>query len=373
MNLSGTSRKRLTLGLSLFLGLLAFKYLFPVLVPFLLGLSAALLLSPMISWLQRKFHLRHKTAAVLSVLTLLSLLGGILFGLGKLLLVAVSRLYQQAPVLLSGISAASSAIAGSIESFSLLLPGSAGDAFRSWSENLVSASGTLAATLYEKFFTLVSGLLGKLPDYLLMALTTLLACFFSAGELPRIREQLLTRLSPGARNRTQQLLHSTKTVVGNYFRAQLQLLGITFLILSGGFILLREQSPVLLALGISLLDALPVFGTGTVLLPWSLGKLLIGHTGKGIALLLLYAIAALTRNALEPRLLGRQMGISPLYTLFAIYAGYRFSGLGGMLLFPILLMVGAELYRISRIPLPGTPTKESPRVSFFSHTENSGG
>jgi predicted PurR-regulated permease PerM len=116
------------------------------------------------------------------------------------------------------------------------------------------------------------------------------------------------------------------------------------LILLIGFLLLRVSLPLFFALGIAVLDALPLFGTGTALLPWSLFSMISGDLHLGLGLLILYAVCALSRNVLEPKLLGAQLGVSPLLTLLAIYVGYRVSGFGGMLLLPILTLVGMQLW-----------------------------
>ena len=99
--------------------------------------------------------------------------------------------------------------------------------------------------------------------------------------------------------------------------------------------ILQIDYPFLFGLVISLVDALPALGTGLVLIPWSMVMFLQGNTFLGTGLLFLYGAAALIRTALEPRLLGKQMGLNPLLTLFALYSGYRLLGIWGMILFPI--------------------------------------
>ena len=102
------------------------------------------------------------------------------------------------------------------------------------------------------------------------------------------------------------------------------------------------------ALGIAavtaLIDALPVFGTGTILIPWALALFLQGETKTGIGLVILYGAAALSRQALEPRLVGKQVGLNPVLTLLALYTGYRLLGVGGMIVFPIAAMLFKQLW-----------------------------
>ena len=88
-------------------------------------------------------------------------------------------------------------------------------------------------------------------------------------------------------------------------------------------------------LALALVDAIPILGTGTVLLPWSLICFWEGNTTRGVGLLLLYAVAAATRTVLEPKLVGKHLDLDPLATLVALYAGFRLWGIPGLLLAPI--------------------------------------
>ena len=120
-------------------------------------------------------------------------------------------------------------------------------------------------------------------------------------------------------------------------------MGVTFVILLLGFVLLRIPYAVFWALGVSLVDAFPVLGTGTVLLPWSLVCLLQGDSPRAIGILGIYIAASLIRSALEPKLVGRHLGLDPLITLMALYAGYKLWGIGGMILAPMLAVTATQI------------------------------
>lgn len=113
--------------------------------------------------------------------------------------------------------------------------------------------------------------------------------------------------------------------------------------MAGGLILLRVPYSALWSLVIALVDAIPMLGTGTILVPWAGFCLLEHHTARALGLLGLYLAATLTRSTLEPRLVGRQLGLDPLLTLAALYAGFRLWGVGGMLLAPILTVTAVQL------------------------------
>ena len=332
----------LLLGAGLFL--LGLKYLLPLVLPFLLGIGTAAALTPLIRLLQRRFSLRRGVSAALTVTGILGAMILLLWLLTRLLMRQIAGLYDRLPELLASASQGLTAFGAWAERLSELLPGGVGDAFSDWAAEIVRSGGTLASSLYERLFSLVYDFLGKLPDTLLFLLTTILSCYFSAAELPRLRAICREHLPARLLNYGRKLSASMKTVLTGWVRAQLILMGITFLILLCGLWILGVSFPLLPALMIALLDALPLFGTGTVLLPWGLLRLISGDFHLGLGLMVLYAAAALSRNVLEPRLLGAQVGVSPLLTLFAIYMGYRLSGFTGMILLPIGVMVAFELW-----------------------------
>ena len=94
---------------------------------------------------------------------------------------------------------------------------------------------------------------------------------------------------------------------------------------------------------IALVDAVPLLGSGLVLVPWSVVSFLSGRSGEGIGLLITFAAAFLIRTALEPRLVGKQMGLDPLLTLVALYLGFQLGGLWGLIFAPILAVTAMEL------------------------------
>ena len=124
--------------------------------------------------------------------------------------------------------------------------------------------------------------------------------------------------------------------MGGWLKAQGKLALVTCGVLAAGFLLLRIPYGVLWAVPVALVDAVPMLGTGVVLIPWALVVFLQGKTMLGIGLLLLCAVSMILRRVLEPKMVGEQLGLDPLLTLVFLYAGYRFWGFTGMILAPLL-------------------------------------
>jgi sporulation integral membrane protein YtvI len=165
-----------------------------------------------------------------------------------------------------------------------------------------------------------------------------------SARLPKIREWIHAHLPKAWHEKYAPYLQTLKKTLCGWLVAQAKLVGVTFCILAVGFLLLRISHPLLWAAATCLVDILPILGTGTVLIPWSLVCFLQNDSLRAVGLLAIYTVISLLRSVLEPRLIGKQLGLDPLITLLAIYAGYRLWGLPGMLLAPILAVTATQIF-----------------------------
>ena len=124
------------------------------------------------------------------------------------------------------------------------------------------------------------------------------------------------------------------------------MMGISSVIILTGFLILRIDYALILALGIAIFDALPFFGSGAILIPWAIVGFLSGKTSLGVGLLIIYLSVLLMRQMIEPKVVGSSIGMHPLLTLISMYAGYRIFSIGGLILGPLCLMLIISLYKI---------------------------
>ena len=197
-------------------------------------------------------------------------------------------------------------------------------------------TSALMEQLSRRLTASVTGTLTRVPRTVLMLATGILAGFMISGRLPRLKKAISDRIPQAWRARYIPALQHIKSALLGWLKAQLKLSAVTWIIVGIGFLLLKIPYGLLWAALVALVDAVPVLGTGTVLVPWALVEFLQGHTGQGVGLLVIYGIALPVRTILEPRLVGRQLGLDPLLTLAAFYAGFVLWGIGGMLLAPVL-------------------------------------
>ena len=302
--------------------------LLPVLLPFFIGLAVSLLAEKPVRFLQTRGHVPRPLASGLCVLLLFGILFGGLFFLCRLLCSEAADLARQLPQLAENLTPLFERLKSRLLTLAGRLPDGLGTGLRAGVEEFFKTGAGFGTKLYETLFSWASGVIGRLPDAVLFAVTAILSSFMLSGELPAIRSWLRRAVRPAWLEKLQTLGGHVRATLGGWLRAQLKLMGITFLIL----------------LVITLVDALPVFGTGTILIPWALALFLRGETKTGIGLVILYGAAALSRQALEPRLVGKQVGLNPVLTLLALYTGYRLLGVGGMIVFPIAAMLFKQLW-----------------------------
>lgn len=323
---------------------LGVRYLMPVLLPFALAVLLALIAEPLVGFFQRKAKLPRGVATGIGMTMTL-----VLFILA--IMVLVSLLLRELGMLAGVVPDLSDAAMQGMQSLQLWLtdladrtPGNLQPLIRRSVDGLFSDGTAIIDQISAKLLGLASGILSKLPDSVLGFGTWLLAGYMISAKLPNIRSWLSAHLPQRWRENYLPALKKIKSSVLGWLLAQGKLIGITFLILTVGFFILQIQYAPLWAALISLVDALPVLGTGMVLVPWSLVCFLQGDSIRAVGLLGIYAVAALIRQILEPRFVGKQLGLDPLVTLFAMYAGYRLFGLGGMILSPLVAVTVTQLF-----------------------------
>ncbi|MBR2010944.1 MAG: sporulation integral membrane protein YtvI [Clostridia bacterium] len=190
---------------------------------------------------------------------------------------------------------------------------------------------------------IVMRFVGALPAAVLFLLVTVIACFYFSVEYETVTVSLKALLPQKWQERVPQLSAKARAAAGQYLRAYCLLFLITFGELFLGFLILRVNYVFLLAMLIALLDFLPIFGVGTVLLPWGIFSILTGNTFLGIGLVVLYAIITVIRQVIEPHIVGKSLGLHPILMLVALYAGLKIFGIIGVFAGPALALAAKVL------------------------------
>lgn len=328
-------------------GWLLLRYLLPLLAPFLLAWGIALMLAPLAARMHTYTRLPRRLCSVILLLLTLLLIA-------LLLTLAVNRLVGEIQRLLDWMGddggARIAAWVGRVRDWLVALGDRlplADELLGGGTDGLLSGVDEIAADMITETLTGISAaiptriaaVLRALPGIMLFLAVTVLACFYFSLDLDRIHALLRHMLPRAFCRRLPALRRRVTGTALRWLRAYFLLLILTFFELLVGFSLLDLDYAFLPALSIAALDLLPVFGVGTVLLPWAGGCFLGGNYRLGLGLLILYGVVTVIRQIAEPRIVGESIGLHPLITLAAMYVGFRVWGLGGMLLSPAVALV----------------------------------
>lgn len=318
----------------------AFRFILPITVPFALAWASSLAVNPLADRVSRSRRINRKPAAAVLFILFLALFGG-LAGLG------VAALLREARDLIGWAAEQSGEWSERVEAFltgvetrfsglTALFGKIGGEGLR---ERFYEAVNGFLSSVSASLPNYAAGALSSLPSILLGAVVTVIAGFYFCVDRERIGKAVLSVLPASLREKVPEWRARSRKISWRYLRAYLLLLGLTFLELLAGFWLLRVPYALLLALVIAFVDLLPVLGVGTVLAPWAIVALLQKHFYLGFGLLILYGAVTVLRQIVEPRLVGHSLGLHPLVTLFASFAGWKLFGVIGMMAGPVVAVL----------------------------------
>lgn len=172
--------------------------------------------------------------------------------------------------------------------------------------------------------------------------TAILAAYYMINK-PKNKEEKRGTKSEEILNDARNLVYRVTKVCSAYVRTQLIIMSVTFVVCLVGFFIIGNDYAFLLAAVVGLLDSLPLIGVGTMLIPFSIGYILLGKYLKALVLLVVFGICYMFREVMEPRLMGNKIGISPLAMIVSIYAGLKLFGIIGVLLGPVVYILIGEI------------------------------
>lgn len=337
------TRKFLSLFFAFFLAWFAVKLLLPLFSPFLFGTALALAAEPVVSILSGRCRLPRTVSAGIGVSLTFGLTCAVLLVFCAFVIRELKFLAAFLPNLTRTLESSIHILRTRLLGLSHKMPDTVQPILQEHIQNLFSSGTAFLDQSVRYILGFAGNLLSHIPDSALTVGTAVLSAYMISSKLPKIKRLCLRQITQERQKRLIDTLKRLKSVILGWLLAQIKLMGITFALLLPGFQLLRMSNPFWLAIAVSVLDAFPVLGTGTILIPWSLIRFLQGDTAQAVGLLGLYATVSLVRSMMEPKLVGRQLGLDPLVTLVALYAGFQLWGVGGMILAPLLTVTAIQV------------------------------
>lgn len=324
-------------------------FIFPRLIvffmPFVVGWIISMIANPLVRFLEKKVKIVRKHS---SMVIIIGVLAGVV-GLGYL---AVSRLIAETGNLISHLPQIYAnwqqdfqEIGENLAMFYHRLPMDIQKNIQQVGENFAGYFGDLIQAVGEPTFEAAGNFAKNVPGTLISIIMCLLSAYFFTAERDKILNLLKEHTPGGVWNRVAGVIGDLKRVVGGYFKAQFKIMGVVYVILVVGLLILRVDYVLLVAFVIAFLDMLPFFGTGTVLGPWAVIKILSSDYQFAVGLIILYAVTQIVRQVIQPKIVGDTIGMNPLATLIFMYIGYKISSIVGMIIAVPVGMILINLYQ----------------------------
>lgn len=314
------------LGGTLFLLFLIFRFLLPLVLPFVLAYFCAKLVSPLVCFLTKRLKWKKKVSSILVVVVTVGAVIGFVSYVGNLVIRQSIMLLQRIPIYGQMADRTVEELCCRCDR---VLDLSVGTSYQYVEAQTIRLYQNIGSDMIPKLSSYAMGMLKWVAQagigiFIFFVSTMLILLDESFGRVPEKLRPFAGRL---------------KSAGLAYIKAQGIIIFIIAVVMSVGLMLMGNDYAVLFGIGIAVFDAFPVVGSGIVLVPWALIKIMGGEFYSAAILATLFVIATFLREILEPKLLGKELGMKPIYVLAAVYVGAKLFGVGGILLGPLALTV----------------------------------
>ena len=308
------------------------RFLLKYLMPFIIGGLIAWAVQKPAYYISGKIRLNSKISAALLTAAVFALLAAALFFAVLGFTTAAGGIMRELSVRAGDMGKMLSSLRNDFDALFKRLPDEFGSAADTLWNGFLARAASAAGGAVSSF---AGAAVRRAPSFLISCIVSVAAGCYIAADFRGLSKFVVGVIG----KRTYENCVKIKNIlVGSVFKL------LTFSELFIGFLVLRVKYALLLGLLIAVIDILPVLGTGTVLIPWGIAELLFENTALGIGLLVLYAVITVIRNFAEPKIIGRQMGINPLFTLLSMFIGIKLLGFAGVIIFPTALIVTVKYY-----------------------------
>lgn len=309
-------------------------------LPFVAGWIIALIASPMVRFFEKKVKLKRKAGSAIVIIVVIGLVVLLLYLAGVRLIEEGVGLVNALPDMWENIEAEFSEIGNNLNIVYEKLPKDIQTTLSDVTSRIGSYVGELLGGLGTPTIVAVGNFAKQLPSIIIGVIMALLSSYFFVADRSGINEWFNRHMPRSLQNRYHMVKRSLVRAVGGYFKAQFKIEIWMYILLVIGFTILGVDYALLIAIGVAFLDFLPFFGTGTVMVPWAILKILSGDYQMALGLLIIWGVGQLVRQVIQPKIVGDSVGVPPIPTLFLLFIGYKLGSVIGMIVaVPIGLIV----------------------------------
>ena len=314
-------------------------------MPFLIAFIISLMVEPAIRYLMKKTKMTRKMSSIIIFIIVFSIIIGVITW-GIISLISEStNLLQTLNIYIDKAYTQIQDVIGKLEITKISISNNVLDIAQNASRELLLKISTWLTQFLTKLINIVT----SIPVMGIYTVITILSVYFICTDKIYILDLMEHHMPKKWVQKIGTHIKEISKSLGGYLKAEAILVLVSFAISVIGlyffkFIGMNIKYPLLIALGIGFVDALPILGSGTVMLPWAIISALNGDLKLGIAVIVLWIIMSIVRQILEPKIVSGKIGIHPIFTLIAMYTGFKIIGVMGMLVGPIVLIILKNIF-----------------------------
>ena len=331
------TKRNFIILMSIILVILLFVFIVPVSLPIIFALITALLIDPLVRLAEKRFKWNRKISVISVFIFILAIVTSILYYTVTRLIGKIIHFTKEAPNYFNSMSGLWIDSQNKLFQYTAGMPDDVVKAIQKEFKNIFESirDSVLDLLSYQRIMDLMT----DIPNLLVALLVYLIALFLFMLELPELKKTLFRHLTTSTAEKVRYMITKLNTVIFGFMKAQLL---VSFIILAVTFIGLLIISPkyaVVMSLVIWIIDVIPILGSIIILAPWSLYHYISGDVAMGTKLAILAAILLIIRRTVEPKVMGSQIGLSPLPTLIAMFIGLKLFGFLGFFLGPLIVIL----------------------------------
>lgn len=331
------NKRVFTIVLAIVISILIAIYILPISIPLIIALFTAILLEPFVGFVQRRFKWQRKSAVISIFILFLLIVSGILYWIVTQVIGQIIQISKNAPEYINRITD----VWNEVESFffrsSEEMPVEVVTSFEAEFAGFLEGIREWILTIIN--YDTVTNLLTGIPSFLVSFIVFLIALFLFMLDLLRLKELLFKRFKDTTAEKVRFMAARLNKVILGFLKAQFLVSCIIFLVSLVSLYFIKPEYALVMSLLIWVIDFIPILGSIIVLTPWFIYQFIVGNIVLGTQLAVLALVLLIIRRTVEPKVMGTQIGLSPLATLIAMFIGLKLIGFLGFFIGPLLVIL----------------------------------
>ncbi|WP_066192820.1 MULTISPECIES: sporulation integral membrane protein YtvI [Gracilibacillus] len=331
------TKKQVSITLIVLALLLAAYFILPVSIPLILAFLTALILNPLVRLITNRLRLNRKLAVTLVFLLFIICLGVVGFFTVTKTIGQIVNFAENVPSYMMQLNQQLGEWEAELDTFSENLPEQVIEETKSQIQSTTTSIGDKLREVLT--IEQITSIIGKVPEYLISFIVYLIALFMFMLEVPRLKVMMYNHLKDNTAEKVSFMTQRLANVFFGFFKAQFLVSLVIFIVTLIGLYIILPEYALLMSLIIWVIDLVPILGSIIILGPWCVYVFFTGDVLLGTQLAILAIILLAIRRTMEPKVMGTQIGLSPLATLISMYIGLKLLGIFGFIIGPLIVIL----------------------------------